>query len=267
MNLWNLFQSFENKSPAAVKQYISEHKPAEYQLLDVRQPREFDLQHLPGAILIPVGDLADRLTELDTHKPTFVYCRSGMRSRAAAGLLHSKGFDNIYNMVGGLIAYDGGKAVGSEGFGMEHFVGSTFDDVFRMSYAMEEGLQQLYLALEEVAVETKVKELLQRLARFEDGHKAKLLAVFPGVDVEKQNDIQSLEGGFDKQHFLDRFRTGPPDLREIIELGMMVETQALDLYTRLSRIAEDEKSQSLFAFLAREEKMHLNFLSSEMDSI
>jgi len=125
----------------------------------------------------------------------------------------------------------------------------------------------LYLALEEVAVEPKVKELLRRLARFEDAHKAKLLAVFPGNGVEEATDIQALEGGFDKQHFLDRFRSDPPDLREIIELGMMVETQALDLYSRLSRTAEDEESKALFVFLASEEKMHLKFLSSEMDSI
>jgi len=48
---------------------------------------------------------------------------------------------------------------------------------------------------------------------------------------------------------------------------MVIETQALDLYSRLSRTAEDEKSRSLFTFLASEEKMHLKFLSSEMDSL
>ncbi len=73
MNLWNLFQSFENRSPAAVKEYMAEHKPDEYQLLDVRQPKEFAVQHLPGAVLIPVGELPDRLKEMDKHKPTFVY--------------------------------------------------------------------------------------------------------------------------------------------------------------------------------------------------
>ena len=95
-----LFASGENISPAEVKQYIAEHAPGSYQLLDVRQPNEFKEAHLPGAMLISVKELQDRLSEVDKEKPTFVYCRSGMRSRAAAGLLYSEGFrsgDTILN--------------------------------------------------------------------------------------------------------------------------------------------------------------------------
>ncbi|MCK5069869.1 MAG: sulfurtransferase, partial [Desulfocapsa sp.] len=75
-------------------------------------------------------------------------------------------------MKGGIIAYDGGKAVGDEAFGMEFFVTGDFSDVFRMSYAMEEGLQQLYLILEDLCEDSEVKALLSRLAKFEEGHKA-----------------------------------------------------------------------------------------------
>ena len=56
-----------------MKNFIAEHKPEEYQLLDVRQPKEYEKEHLPGAKLIPVKELMDRLDELDPAKPTFVY--------------------------------------------------------------------------------------------------------------------------------------------------------------------------------------------------
>ena len=69
----DLFSAGENVSPVDVKKYMAEHEPGTYQLLDVRQPREFAESHLPGAVLIPVKELQDRLNEVDKHKPTFVY--------------------------------------------------------------------------------------------------------------------------------------------------------------------------------------------------
>lgn len=69
----NLFTAGENISPADVKKFMSEHEPGTYQLLDVRQPGEFAESHLPGAVLIPVKELQERIDEVDMHKPTFVY--------------------------------------------------------------------------------------------------------------------------------------------------------------------------------------------------
>jgi sulfur-carrier protein adenylyltransferase/sulfurtransferase len=190
-----------------------------------------------------------------------------MRSKAAAGLLSSAGFTNILNMSGGIIAYDGGKAIGSEAFGMDHFLGQEFSDTFRMSYAMEEGLRQLYIALQECTDDPQTIEMLARFARYEDGHKAKLLASFPGTEDEELQDVSTLEGGFDKQQFLDHYRKHLPEKRDLIELGMMLETQALDLYSRLSRETKEMQSRKLFAFLASEEKMHLQVLSRELDAL
>ena len=73
MNLNSLFTETVNMSPADVKKFISEHSPEEYHLLDVRQPKEYEKEHIPGATLIPVKELIDRLGELTPGKPTFVY--------------------------------------------------------------------------------------------------------------------------------------------------------------------------------------------------
>jgi phage shock protein E len=72
----------------------------DYLIVDVRTQEEYDTGHLEGAILLPVQELEDRLDELPKDKRIIVYCRSGNRSRTAAGILIDNGFSQIYDMGG-----------------------------------------------------------------------------------------------------------------------------------------------------------------------
>ncbi|MCC3151574.1 rhodanese-like domain-containing protein [Hymenobacter sp. BT770] len=74
-------------------------------LLDVRRPDEFANGHLPGAVNIEVTspDFAQRIAQLDSTKPTYVYCRSGARSANAAGQLSAAGFAQVSNLLGGVL--------------------------------------------------------------------------------------------------------------------------------------------------------------------
>lgn len=74
-------------------------------LLDVREPWEWDLGHLDGATLIPVGDLPARLNELDPQRETVVYCKVGARSAWAADFMRTQGFANVKNLEGGIMAW------------------------------------------------------------------------------------------------------------------------------------------------------------------
>lgn len=74
-------------------------------ILDVREPWEFRRGHVPGAVLIPLGQLSSRLGELDPGRPTAVICASGNRSQSAAALLGQKGFKTVYNVLGGTQAW------------------------------------------------------------------------------------------------------------------------------------------------------------------
>jgi rhodanese-related sulfurtransferase len=56
-----------------IRQFMKEKNPDDYNLIDVRQPEEYQKEHLPGAKLIPLGDLQNRLSEIDPTKPTIVY--------------------------------------------------------------------------------------------------------------------------------------------------------------------------------------------------
>jgi adenylyltransferase/sulfurtransferase len=74
-------------------------------LLDVREPHELEISALPGAVNIPLGTLAARLSELDSAREMVVFCKSGTRSARALELLASAGFKKIKNLKGGINAW------------------------------------------------------------------------------------------------------------------------------------------------------------------
>jgi len=75
------------------------------QVVDVREPWEYQQGHVPGAVLIPLGQLSSRVNELDPEHPVAVICASGSRSQSAAALLGQKGFKTVYNILGGTGAW------------------------------------------------------------------------------------------------------------------------------------------------------------------
>ena len=80
-------------------------------VIDVREPDEYEDEHVPGAILIPLGDLADRVDEVPRDRPVLIICKSGARSRRAAEFLIEQGFDAT-NIAGGTLAWiESGRAV------------------------------------------------------------------------------------------------------------------------------------------------------------
>jgi adenylyltransferase/sulfurtransferase len=74
-------------------------------LLDVREPHEYQIARIPGSILIPLGDLPNRLNELDKEADIVAQCKSGGRSQKAVDLLKQNGFQHVRNMTGGITAW------------------------------------------------------------------------------------------------------------------------------------------------------------------
>lgn len=73
-------------------------------VVDVREPAEFAQGHIRGAVHMPMGQLAGRMSELDSSRRVHVICASGNRSRAMTDLLRSAGFD-AYSVTGGVQAW------------------------------------------------------------------------------------------------------------------------------------------------------------------
>lgn len=73
MGIMDYFRPVETWPPQKVREFLQGHAPDQYNLVDVRQPEEYEKAHLPGARLIPLGNLPERLAELDPRKPTITY--------------------------------------------------------------------------------------------------------------------------------------------------------------------------------------------------
>ena len=74
-------------------------------LVDVREPHEVDIVRIDGSTVIPLGELPNRLAELDPSRDLVVHCKMGGRSAKAVGLLREKGFDRAVNLTGGILAW------------------------------------------------------------------------------------------------------------------------------------------------------------------
>lgn len=88
--------------PRAVREQLTDTGG---QLLDVREPWEYELVRLPDALLIPLAELPSRLRELDADRPVIVYCHHGIRSWHAACFLVRNGFSQVINLAGGIDAW------------------------------------------------------------------------------------------------------------------------------------------------------------------
>jgi molybdopterin/thiamine biosynthesis adenylyltransferase/rhodanese-related sulfurtransferase len=76
-----------------------------FELIDVREPFEFEIAKIAGAKLIPLGEIGERADELQREQPIVVHCHSGRRSAQAVRLLTQRGFTNVYNLEGGIDAW------------------------------------------------------------------------------------------------------------------------------------------------------------------
>jgi rhodanese-related sulfurtransferase len=78
----------------------------ELTLLDVREDWEVKLAPVPThTVHIPMGEISDRIAELQPEKPTVVICRSGGRSAQVAQFLERQGFEKVFNLSGGILAW------------------------------------------------------------------------------------------------------------------------------------------------------------------
>jgi adenylyltransferase/sulfurtransferase len=86
-----------------LKTRLDHHDPVF--ILDVRNPEEYQICHIPGSVLIPLPELPARFRELDGDREMVVHCKSGMRSAKAIQFLRQQGFSQLKNLKGGILAW------------------------------------------------------------------------------------------------------------------------------------------------------------------
>jgi rhodanese-related sulfurtransferase/rubrerythrin len=274
ISLKKLFTPVKSMNADEAKKFIAGHEEGAYTLLDVRQPGEYESEHIPGARLIPLPGLKDGRRQLDSQKPVIVYCASGGRSLAAAQLLSGLGFNEIYNLQGGIKAWQGGKAAGPRELNLDLVRGDeTPVEMIALAYGMEMGLGIVYKEMTERSDDPELKSLLTTLADIETRHKERLLEILAEID-SPINDTDAyeaglrpsiLEGGFGLDDFMRENESFFSSVQGVLDLAMMLETQALDLYLRFAGKSTDERTQSVLFSIADEEKAHLGSLGDMMD--
>jgi rubrerythrin len=240
----------------------------------VRQPGEYESEHLPGAKLIPLPELAGRLAELDADKPTVVYCAIGGRSRVAAQVLAAKGFREVLNLSGGIKAWNSRKAVGPEDTGLHLFSGNESpEETLMTAYSLEEGLREFYVSMAAQVKADNARRLFDKLSAIEVKHQDRIFHEYRRIsdraptreEFVKEVVASGMEGGLTTQDYLRLYQ---PDLEapeEVVSLAMAIEAQALDLYQRAADRAGTPESKNVLMQIANEERAHLEQLGALLE--
>ena len=190
----------------------------------------------------------------------------------AAQLLSGLGFKEVYNLKGGIKAWQGIKATGPKELNLDMITGDESPvEIIVTAYAMEQALQNFYREVKEKIDDTGLSELLVKLIDIEEKHKKTLYELFlktesPEKDTKTFEEAVSsskvMEGGLDSEEFMKQNTPFFDSLRNTVGLAMMLETQSLDLYLRFAEKSRGPGTKKVLFKIAEEEKGHLAVLGN-----
>jgi len=267
----SLFRGIPTWTVDEVRTYLELHGPDEYTLLDVRQPEEYAEGHLPGSRLLPVGELHQRMDEIDRTKPVIVYCRSGMRAANGTGVLLNAGLDDVRNMAGGILAWQGAVATGAPEAGMWWFQDARSpEEYIALAWILEEGAKIFYSRMADRFAPLEAGDLFKGLAAAEERHKDKLRKLYRVRTGSEQEPVSpdevavhdTMEGGVSLSRVL-AWAEGQKPI-DVLEFSVAMEVNAYDLYLKVGQRLEERESRDVLLSLAREEKAHLDGLTDAL---
>jgi len=270
------FTPVESINQEQAEKIMAEKKEGAYTLLDVRQPTEYKAGHLPGAKLIPLPQLNERLQEIDPEKPTIVYCAVGGRSRVAAQMLSARNFSRVYNLSGGFKGWQGKYATGEEDKGLELFSGREApEEVLIVAFSLEKGLRDFYESMAPRIKESSARDLFHKLSTIEIKHQQRIFAEYSRItgtsgDLEEFDRTivsSAMEGGIDTEEYMKRFGADVRSTTDVLDMAMSIEAQALDLYSRAAENTSNEESRKMLFQIAGEEQVHLEMLGKLFEQL
>ncbi len=256
------------------RDYLKEKSADEVTILDVRQPNEYASGHIPGARSIPLPELTEQMQQIDPDKPIVVYCASGGRGRMAAQLLLGQGFTDIINVAGGFNLWNSEVAFFGEERGLALFDGVTsVESALAVAYSLEAGLREFYDDMANQVDSDSARQLFHQLSQIEVKHQDRILEQYAEAtgetvtrEIFESHQVSAvLEGGLTTEEYANLLMPSTDTLADIIELAMSIEAQALDLYLRASRKADNAAGKKALLQIADEEKAHLARLGKLMD--
>ena len=278
MNIADIFTKVNVITADDTKELINNKSQDELEIIDVRQPAEYERGHITGAKLIPLSTLADNIEKLDVSKTIVTYCQRGVRSNSAAALLKRMGFEDIFSMKGGIEAWNGNVATGDYDAGLfliENL--KSVDEFVTLAWALEEGARIFYSRAMDMVTDNEVKDLLSTLVKAEESHKDALVKTLSRIkekdmtdDIIKNSTLDNImEGGISVDKAIEWIGNQDNSLISILELSMHLEANSLDLYMKMYDELENDDVKKVFSVLVVEEKVHLarlgNLLNEKID--
>ncbi len=233
-------------------------------LLDVRQPEEYEIKHIPGSVLIPLGQLEFKYENLPKDQPIVVYCRSGARSNIGANILCNLGFDNLINLRHGILEWSYETVTGKPQKVLTSEQVSSAIDVLIIALK-NEIFGKLFYGNEYESTENEmVKSVLFYLADMEEQHIGRIYKEYQHLCdkhklIPKDLDIIQREAApLDPMWKEEVFATS--DIISIVEQAVQWEYKAYDYYKLSAERIEEESIKSMLYDLAFEERAHASTL-------
>lgn len=254
-----------------LNRFMDSHDERDYALIDVRQPDEYYDSHIPGAKLIPFPTLGTNLESLPRNVDIIFMCRSGARSRAAAALVsdQSKDTGKIYNLKGGILAWEG-KTLAE--IPQVQVLGNKndFEDMLLTAMDLEKGAWNFYKSILEKFPKEPFSDAIEYLSLAEADHAEALYRIltkrkedlpeFDTMFYGMKGDI--LEGGVTLKDALKRLDTvtdGQPMM--ILDMALDIEYSAFDLYRSGADLVDDPDIKRILYGIANGEKQHMKKLA------
>ena len=265
---------FENISPEALRQYQQQNEEGDYQLIDVRQPDEYEAGHIPGSRLMPLDELEEQVSSLPPSQDIVFYCRSGARSQAAAiiSLDENPALQKVFNLAGGFMAW-GGHALRNypraEGFETD----ASMAGLMHRSMDLEKAAEQFYEAMHERYADKTFAPTIDKLSKAEKAHarviytywKRSVDAPEPFDDLYRSLPGRILEGGEPLRNVVERWQAASEQsCIDLFELALHIEIQAYDLYRTMADRESAAEAREAFLSIAQMEKKHMQMLSKAL---
>ncbi len=261
--------------PQELRELMRREREADYVVVDVREPDEYAQGHIPGARLMPLSQLprhADELRGLSERK-LVLYCRSGGRSsRAAQWAAQAIDHPAVHDLSGGFMGWNGQYLTRFPKLRAVEMA-STPAELLRQAMDLEKGVHGLYEAL--AASSSPVARFFGALVEDEVDHgevvHRLLRKVEPGApDFEslwEQLPGEVLESGESLDEALELARQTQEWPVAVLELSLLLELSAYDLYRNLAESTSDAELRETALQLAELEKRHVHAVSRRLGEV
>lgn len=264
----------QNMTPERLREYVRTHHEDAYVLLDVRQPREYQMGHIPGARLMPLPDLVRAMEQLPVEKELILYCHGGGRSMTAAAMLEEEGFHGpLYNLAGGMSRWDGARVEDYPKVGL--FTGQSLAGMFETAMNLEKGAQIFYETVGRDYASHDWAKVFERLSKAEIAHARTVHGYWRQIDagidafepVYERFSGEVLEGGMALEDALQKVAGMKKDAcLRLIEMALQIEYAAFDLYRTLADQADTHEGRQAFIQLSQAEKAHMHALIGAIEA-